>query len=189
MTDEGGERFAAVGTRVMGGIGLALAAVVAAIGLVTDASYHPAIYAGCALAASLFWAAMLRPAVHVTGGRLVLRNMLDTVSVPLTAVDQVSVRQYLAIGVGGRRYTNSGVGRSRRQSMRDERKADEKEPSYGGFVEARLQRLVSDARERQRFETGSDHPSGTDDVRREPAWLEIGLVAASALALLVTILL
>ena len=74
--------------------------------------------AGAVLAAVLAWASMLRPALWATPDHLVMRNMLETVHVPLAAIEQLAVRQVLAVRAGDRRYVSTVVGRPLRKAMR-----------------------------------------------------------------------
>ena len=75
-------------------------------------------YALVVLLGVLVWAAVLRPRVWVGQGDLVLRTMLETVRVPLAAVETIAVRQVLVVTAGGRRYVCPALGRSRRALVR-----------------------------------------------------------------------
>ena len=77
--------------------------------------------AGAVLAAVLAWASMLRPALWVAGEHLVMRNMLETVHVPLAAIEQLAVRQVLAVRAGDKRYVSTVVGRPWRKAVRTRR--------------------------------------------------------------------
>ncbi|KAA1427189.1 hypothetical protein [Nocardioides antri] len=194
MADDGTERFTAWGSRVLGIIGLAIVAVVVVVGASGVADpYHPAAYAVCGVVGLLLWAMLVRPSVGVEDDRLVLCNPFTTVRLPLAAIEQVAVRQWLVVQVGARRYTSSGIGRSRRQALRDDRRGgdidDIADLSYGGFVEHRILKLAEDARTRQGIAHYSEEQEALGaDVRREPAWVEIGLLAAFVVALVVTLL-
>ena len=123
MTEGRVERFTTWGSRVVGGLGLALVALVVVLGIPgVGQTYPPVVYAGCALAALGIWVALLRPAVMVDSDHLVLRNPLSTVRVPLAAIEQVVVRQWLAVSAGDKRFTSSGVGRSMWQARRDDQR-------------------------------------------------------------------
>jgi hypothetical protein len=105
--------------------------------------------------------------------------MLDTRWIPLVSVDRVAVGQMLVVVAGDKRYTNSSVGRTRRQSVRDTAASDDlTKQSYGAFVEERLTRLATDAR---------DQGVAGGEVRRRWAWPEIAVLAVSAVALVVTV--
>jgi hypothetical protein len=188
------ERFTTWSGRVMGGIGLAVVAVALVLGVVgSSAPYHPAAYPIIGLFGLLFWATLVRPAVAVEGQQLMLRSPLSTVRVPLAAIERLAVGQYLAVRVADRRFTCTGVGRSHRQSRHDDRKADASgqaiaDLSYGAIVERRIQKLAEDARAQQGITLYSDEQAALGaDVRRERAWIEIGLLAVLAVAVVVTL--
>ena len=145
----------------------------------------------------LLHASTVRPRVLVQGSDLVLRNMLSSVTIPLAAVEELAVRQLLAVRAGGRRYVCAGVGRSMRQAMRGsalERAREQMgglhaelptapEPgmAYADFVELRLQELIKADRARRGIERFSPEVEQLGkDVRREPAWLEIGALLVTA---------
>jgi hypothetical protein len=196
VTEEQVERFTVWGSRIMGAIGLALVAVALVFGVVGgSAPYAAPTYPVMGLAGLLFWTTLVRPAVAVVDDRLVLRNPFTTVSLPLAAIEQVAVRQWLAVRVGDRRFTNSGVGRSYRQTMRDDRKGDVSgteiaDLSYGAIVERRIDKRAEEARSLQGIALHSDEQAAlAADVRREPARIEIGLLVVLLLALAVTLVL
>ncbi len=177
------ERFHPTSGRPTGILGLVVVAVVL-ITVVVDqgTGIPPWLVSGCALAATVIWVVLLRPAAWVAGTDLVLRNMLDVRTVPLAAIERVAVGQMLVVVVEGRRYSNAGIGRSRRQSLRDARLGADALPgesSYGAFVETRLAGLSEDARAR------GEHAGA---VRRQWAWPEITALAVTGLALVVAVL-
>ena len=193
MAEERVERFTVWSSRILGGLGLALVIVVVALGIpgVGD-TYPPVTYAGCVLVGVALWVALIRPEVAVVGDRLVLKNSLSTERVPLAAIEQVVVRHWLTVSAGDRRFTSAAVGRSSRQSLRDDRKGDVKgleiaNLSYGAIVERKIDKLAEDARMRQGIERYSDEQQTlADDVRREWARVEIALLGVSSLAVAVT---
>ncbi len=194
MAEQRVERFTTVSSRVLGGVGLALAAVVVLFGVPgIGEPHHPFVYAACALFSVGVWVALIRPAVLVVGDVLVLHNPLSTVRVPLAAIEQVVVRQWLTVVAGAHRFTSSGVGRNNRQSLRDDQRgkattgADLARLSYGAIVERRIDKLAEEARTMQRIERYSDEQQAlADAVRREWARVEIALLVASGLAVVVT---
>lgn len=184
MADEGDdvERFRATSGRVMGTIGLVLVAAVIVLGLVSGVRQAlDGLVPGCLLAALVIWVVLLRPAVRAEGDDLVLRGSLDERRIPFASIERVSVGVVLAVRAGGRRYTNTAVGRTRRESARDDRVGtDLARRSYGAYVESRLEKLVDDAR-------AAGLPEG--DVRRSWARPEIVGLVALTLLLAVTVLL
>jgi len=196
VTEEQVERFTVWGSRIMGATGLTVVAVALVLGLVGGSAPYPApVYPVLGLTGLLFWVMLVRPAVSVVDDRLVLRNPFTTVRLPLAAIEQVAVRQWLAVRVGDRRFTNAGVGRSYRQAMRDDRKGDVSgleivDLSYGAIVERRIGKRAEDARTREGIALYSDEQAAlAADVRREPARIEIGLLVVLVLALAVTLVL
>ena len=66
----------------------------------------------------VLYASTVRPRVWVLGRELVMRNMLSTIHIPLAAIEEVVVRQVMAVRAGGKRYVCAGVGRTLRQAMK-----------------------------------------------------------------------
>jgi hypothetical protein len=188
MAGEDGEveRFHPTSGRVVGVVALLATAGVLVVGIVDAPNGIPlGLVPGCLLAALLIWAVLLRPAVRVEGGDLVLRGAFDTRWVPLAAIDRVSVGVLLVALVGDRRYASSAIGRSRREARRDDRSGagsdsgvNPANQSYGGFVQGRLERLVDDAR-------AQGKPAGA--VRRAWAWPELAGIAVLAVAFVVAL--
>jgi hypothetical protein len=126
---------------------------------------------------------MLRPRVWATESDLVLRNMLDTVRIPLAAIESVAVRQVLAVGAGDARYVSPAIGQSWRRTVKAGRGATRKPAeSYPFFVEERIGRLAQDARARlgvRRY--SAEQAALAEGVRRQPAWVEIGSLTVAGL--------
>lgn len=182
------EQFHQTSGRVTAILVLLLAGVVVVVGVADPGSVSVAVVAGALLAAVLAWASMLRPALWVAGEQLVMRNMLETVHVPLAAIEQLAVRQVLALRAGDKRYVSTVVGRPWRKAVRTRRPgraAAQSEPaedaspgglSYADFVEERLHLLMEQARTRAGVRALSDEQVAlAAGVRREPALLPIGL--------------
>jgi hypothetical protein len=185
------ERFDPTSGRVTAVLVLVLAGVVVVAGTVDAGSVPLPVLAGAVLAAVLAWASMLRPALWATTEHLVMRNMLETVHVPLAAIEQLAVRQVLALKVGEKRYVSTVVGRPLRKAKRTGRTGkapvEEATPApglpYADFVEQRLHQLMAEARTAAGVESLSDEQLAlAADVRREPAWVPIGLTVVSAVA-------
>lgn len=190
MADEQTEWFTTWGGRVLGIIGIAVVAVIALLGATgLGGDYHPAAYAVCGLVAVGIWATMVRPAVGVREEALVLRNPLSTVTIPLAAVQQVAVGQYLAVLAGGRRLTNTGLGRGRVAARRDDALPETSaQRSYGGLIEIRIRHLAEHARSRRGIaERSEEQEALAADVRRDWAWPEIGLLVAFAVVAAVSL--
>ncbi|WP_107772094.1 hypothetical protein [Nocardioides sediminis] len=190
------EQFHPTSGRVSAVLVLLLAGVVVVVGVADPGSVAAPVMAGAVLAAVLAWATMLRPALWATREELVMRNMLETVHVPLAAVEQLAVRQVLAVRAGEKRYVSTVVGRPWRKVARTPRSGSDTagrgdgEKPYADYVEERLQHLMEEARGAAGVRSLSDEQLAlADGVRREPAWLPIILAATAAAVFVVTLFL
>jgi hypothetical protein len=192
------EKFAPNGGTVMAVIG-GLVALAFVVGWLIDihrvALWVPAL---AVLGAVILWMSTVRPRVWVQDHHLVMRNMLSTWYLPLASIEEVAVRQVMAVKAGGQRYVCAGVGRSLRSALkgsameraREEMggirgelaKVPEQGMNYADFVELRVQELINEDRVRRGVKKWSPEADElAQQARREPAWLEIGaLVAALA---------
>src|SRR3954462_6853653 len=102
------EKFAPNGGTAMAV--LAGAVVIAfVVGWAVDTDGVPAWVPALALFCGVVvYASTVRPRVRVHGHDLVLRNMLNTVTIPLAAIEEIAVRQVLAVRAGGKRYVCAG---------------------------------------------------------------------------------
>ena len=184
MADEPVEKFRPTSGRILGGIGLAGVAFVLGLAVLDPGSVPAPVAWGFACFGALVWAAMLRPRVMATPETLVLRNMLSTFRIPFAAVEQIAVRQVLAVRAGDKRYVSPAVGRSWRQSIRSGR-AEPATPvvateNYPTFVENRLHQLAEDARARAGVSMLSDEQLAlAAGVRRDWSWPVVALVAVT----------
>jgi hypothetical protein len=187
------ERFQATSGRVTGWLTVAMAAVLVGAGLAyRDEGFPLWVTAAALLAGVLAWAAMLRPALWATNEHLVMRNLTETVHIRLAAIEEMAVRQVLVVRAADRRWVSTVVGRSWRKAVVT-RKApsggDEPQEGmpYADYVENRLHELVDRARTAAGVRPGSKEQLALPDaVRREPAWLPIGLIAAAVVVLVVS---
>lgn len=177
MSEEAVERFQPTSGRILGVVGLVLAASVVVLGLLNRDRGFPLPIVTAALAgAVLVWQTMLRPRVWVTPDDLVMRNMLHTAWIPLAAIERVVVRQVLAVSAGEKRYVSPAVGRPWRQSVKAGRATGTKDvaQSYPDFVEERISRLAEDARAKAGVQLLSDEQLAlASGVRRAWAWPEV----------------
>jgi hypothetical protein len=186
------ETFRSTGAMVFGGITVAGALTLAVLAAVhPDAGAPDWVSATLVLFAVVVYVAQVRPAVVLDESELVLRNMLETVHLPWSALGEVRIRQFLTIKVGDREFNCAAVGRSRRQIRRDSRivvEANPAEASFGRLVETKIRNRASDARTRQGIKAKSPEQAAlADDVRRVRAWPEVVALGAAAVALVVTI--
>src|SRR3954447_10333872 len=146
------------------------------------------------LGAVIVWMSTVRPRVWVQDHELVLRNMLTTTYIPLASIEEVAVRQVMAVRAGGQRYVCAGVGRSLRSALKGSavetareqlgglrgELAKVREPGmhYADYVEIRVQELINEDRMRRgvkKFSPEADELA--KQVRRKPAWSAIAALA------------
>jgi hypothetical protein len=190
MAEEPVERFRPTSGRVVGVVALGLVAAVILAGILDhDEDLPVTMIAGAVLFGALVWSSMLRPGVWVTESDLVLRNMLDTVRIPLAAIESVVVRQVLAVGAGDARYVSPAIGHSWRQTIKSTRGAPKTATeSYPVFVEERISRLADDARAKLGVRRYSDEQVAlASGVRREPAWAEIAVLTVATVVFVVSL--
>jgi hypothetical protein len=196
------EKFAPNGGTVMAVVAglVALAFVLAwIVDIHRVALWVPAL---AVLGAVIVWMSTVRPRVWVKDHELVLRNMLSTWYLPLASIDEVAVRQVMAVRAGGQRYVCAGVGRSLRSALKGssaERArqqlgglrgelANVPEPgmNYADFVEIRVQELINEDRMRRGVKKWSPEADElAKQARREPAWPEIVALVAALLFVVV----
>jgi hypothetical protein len=209
------QRFRATNGRVTGVLGLVLCAV-GAVAFATSGSAHLAVSGllGCAFAAVLVWAAMLRPQVSASGDQLTMRTLFENVTIPLASIDTVVVRRYLLVRSGGNKYICPAIGRSLRKTVRTEMKwkggpqmlapggqvearmgqlqteATTHDLDYADFVEQQITALAGNDRARRGIEPRSEeeYDLGSQATRRT-AWLVVVALAALGVAFVVSLLL
>lgn len=187
------ERFHATSGRLTGWLTVVIAGAVVLAGLVYLDDGFPAWVAGLALLVGvLAWAAMLRPALWATEEHLVMRNLAETLHIRLAAIEEMAVRQVLAVRADDRRWVSTVVGRTWRKALTSRRRAGDHGEAvegmpYADFVEHRLHDLVDRARTRHGVRPGSPEQLALPDaVRREPARLPITLIVAACVLLVVS---
>lgn len=186
------ERFKPTSGRLSGWFAVVLGALVVVAGVAYRDEGFPAWVAAAGLLVGvLAWAAMLRPALWATEEHLVMRNLAETVHIRLAAIEELALRQVLAVRAGERRYVSPVVGRTWRKALVSRPAAGgapggaaEEGPregmAYADWVEHRLRELVDRAR-------AEEHATPAEPVRRERAVLPLSLIAVGAVALLVSL--
>jgi hypothetical protein len=194
-TDTVVERFHATSGQVSGWLTVVLAGALALVGLLyLDDGFPPWVAAAGLLVAVLAWAAMLRPALWVTREHLVMRNLAETVHIRLAAIEEMALRQVLAVRADDRRWVSTVVGRSWRKAVTSRRTpSGEATPldgmPYADFVESRLHDLVDTARTAAGVRPGSPEQLALPGaVRRQPARLPLALIAAATLVLVAALI-
>jgi hypothetical protein len=186
------ERFQPTSGRVSGWLTVAICAAVVVGGVAyLDDGFPAWVAAAGLLVGVLAWAAMLRPSLWATEDHLVMRNLAETVHIRLAAVEEMAVRQVLAVRADDRRFVSTVVGRSWRKAMLSRRRPGEDGVrdgmSYADWAEHRLHELVDGARKAAGVRPGSREQLALPHaVRREPALVPIVLIATSCLLLLVS---
>lgn len=176
------QRFSSTSSRILGAIGVVTALALAVVVLVDrrgTPSYET--IALTVLFGTLAWVALLRPRVELGESRLVMRNMLSTVVLPLAAIEAVRVRQVLVVVAGERTYTSVAIGQSRRQLTRESGPTGGAEgSSYGALIEEQIRAQVSEALTKQGIKALSDDQLRlAEEIHRQPAIAEIALLAGS----------
>jgi hypothetical protein len=194
------ERFTPTSGRFTGSAAVLLsAALVVAMVVYLDDGF-PVWLGGVALLVGVVsWAAMLRPALWVTEEHLVMRNLAETVHIRLAAVEELAVRQVLAVRADGRRFVSTVLGRTWRKTVTTRGPAPSGSPSgssddgpregmpYVDWAEHRIRELVDAARDRAGVAAGSEEQLALPDaVRRQPAMVPLALIAVAALLLVVS---
>lgn len=187
------ERFQPTSGRLSGWAAVALSAtlVVAAVAY-RDQGFPVWVGAAALLVGVLSWASMLRPALWATEEHLVMRNLGETVRIRLAAVEEMAVRQVLAVRAGDRRLVSTVLGRTWRKTVTSRRDPSAAEGTregmnYADWAEQRLRELVDAARERAGVTVGSEEQRAIPDaVRREPALVPLALIGAAAVLLVVS---
>jgi hypothetical protein len=189
--DEPVERFQPTSGRIMGTIALVLVSAIVVIGVLDREHGFPLpVVLGAVVFGILVWAAMLRPRVWATGDDLVMRIMLNTAHIPLAAIEQVAVRQVLAVSAGERRFVSPAIGRSLRQTLKSNRTSAQPTatPSYPVFVEERISQLADDARTQRGVRRFSEEQVALGaEVRTSWAWPEIVGLVGFGVAFLVSL--
>lgn len=193
---DGVERFPATGGRVTGIAILAMSAGVLVLAVAErDEAWSLSLGLAALTFAAIAWASMLRPALSVDDDRLVMRGMVGTVEVPLAAIEQVAVRQVLAVRAGEKRYVSPVVSKTRRRLTRAERVRGAERPvqgevSYADFVEERILHLAEQARSERGVALLSDEQLALGrDVRRAWAWPVVAAVTVPLVLFVLSVLL
>ncbi|MDO9495358.1 MAG: hypothetical protein Q7J48_06630 [Nocardioides sp.] len=195
MSDVQPERFVPTSGRVLGVLGVVLAATLVGFALVDrNSGFADWGIALSALVGVLTWAAVLRPRVSLVDEYLELRNMLETVHIPLAAIEDLALRQMLVVRSGDKRFVCPALGKSRRRlhgrAALGYGTVAEPAPTgvdYADYIEQRIRQRMSEERTAKGVRPGSaEQQALASGVRRQPAWPEIVALAGLALVALVT---
>lgn len=202
------ERFHATSGRFVGVASLAvIVAIVAWIAVNERNVPGLRMAAGLVLFGVVVWVTQLRPRAIVYPASLRLQNSVRDVSIPLVAIDGVTVGRMLTVWTEHGRFECVGIGRPLRKMVgRKSRgpsallgwdrleayteqatppRSDQTTMSYPDFVETRLVSLVQDAHRSEKL--GDDVPEPRPELTW--AWPEIAVLGVTAVAFVVTLLL
>jgi hypothetical protein len=190
MPDDQGsdETFRSDQGRIIGWTGTILPVVLGVLLLVQDPGLGTTrLLAGLSLFALLAWAYLIRPRIELDGSVIRLVNAFRDVAVPAGLVDEVIVRTYVVLEVGGNKHSGVSVGHPTRALVRgsDRARGLVAEPgavpvieNYAVYVEERLRQLVAAA-----------HREAAEPGPVEKAWARAPLALAVALAAALLVLL
>jgi len=187
------ERFQPTSGRLSGWAAVALSATIVLAAVVyRDQGFPVWVGAAALLVGVLAWASMLRPALWATEEHLVMRNLAETVHIRLAAVEEMVMRQVLAVRAGDHRLVSTVLGRTWRRTAATRRdpaavEGPREGMKYADWAEHRLRELVDAARDRAGVTAGSvEQRALPDAVRREPARVPLALLGAAAVLLVVS---
>lgn len=173
------------------------AVIVAALALLSPDEVPPEVGVGAILVGLLGWAFTLRPRVSLLGDFLILRGAVSTTLIPLGAIEEMAIRQVLAVRAGDRRYTSTAMGKSFTQLMKSNRRSakeaqgrpGQKAPDFIEYVEDRIRQRINDALAKAGIRRGSPEQVALGDgVLTQISWPEVLTIGAAALAFVVVIL-
>lgn len=193
------ERFGPTSGQVSGYVGLVIAAFTVGYAAVVEPTLTGLKAAlGALFFASLAWAVVLRPRVHVFADRLVLRNAFRDTHVPLAAVEHVTLGQALTVWAAGERHQCLGVGRSGRAQLRAQRRQATAEQFGAGEALAAaaahdLAQETHAVRRLRELAQGAQRDAGpgaaaADPVRHTWAWPELAAVVVTGTAFAASLL-
>ncbi len=189
------EHFKPTSGLFVGTVLVLAAAIVAVLSLLAPDQVIPEVGIGAILIGLLAWAFTLRPRVSLLGDFLVLRGAVSTTLIPLGAIEELAIRQVLAVRAGDRRYTSSALGKSFAKLMKANRQsakpapAGVKAPEFIDYVEDRIRQHMDDARAKAGIRRGSPEQIALGDgVLTRISWPEVLTIAAATLAFVVVIL-
>ncbi len=183
------ERFAPSGSsRVLGVLSLVVLAAFVGWGIVS--SVNPAVILAAVLLGALVWAYNVRPSLRISGETLVMSNPLQTITIPLIAIEYVRITYYVVARIGEQRYTCPAISRSRRKMAVGGDGGSLSGEVYPDLVESKITQRARELRTSRGVELFTpEHEAHVARVVRARAWPEITVLVGSALGLVAAILL
>lgn len=135
------------------------------------------------LVGGAIWATLIRPALIFRPESLLLRNILDEVELPWTAVDEIQVRSMAVVHSGSQRYTCVGLSRSRRSMV-----APSKNPRTSVADQA-AEFGTEKGRHARESSTEAEVAASYGQVRRTRAWWLVAVIIAGAVLFVAGLLL
>jgi len=183
MSAQTGERFKPTSGFFAGYTGLAF--TVAIVGYVLF-NVHTVTGLRLALGMTLFglvtWVTQLRSRATAYPDHLLLKNSVRDVAIPLTLIDEVTVRQTLNVWVGEKRYVCISIGTPARRGFKSRKSSpgsNQADMAYESLVVTRIRELVETAKK-------AAGGSVTAEARYEYAWPEITALVVTGLAFVVS---
>ena len=191
MAEDHVEYFKPTSGQIIGSVGIIFGLAVIVVTLFDGMhGSDPAVILATSFLGILVWAAMLRPRVGVSQEMLVMRNMVTEVRIPLAAIEEMALRQVLAVRVGDRRFESPAIGRSLRSIVKHGNAPPDPVANYPDFVEERIRARMEGARERSGIAMKSDDQVALgSDVRLAWAWPELVGLVVTGLGFVVALLL
>lgn len=185
--------------RFLGFVGLSMAAAVLVLVVLSPGeSYALSVGAGAAFVGVLSWAALLRPRVALTDRHLVMRNMLETVHLPLASIETLACGSVLLVRAGGRRYVSPAIGTSLRKTYgrsfgggqpNDAARDRTPDKPYADYVVDHIKQACKDARSLEGVQQGSSQQEAlAGEVRTQRAIPEIAGLAVTGATFVASLL-
>lgn len=187
MVESAEERFPPSGSSRLLGV-LSLVVLAAFLGWSIATSVSLVVILGTVVVAALVWAYNVRPSLRITGDSLVLRNPLQTVIIPVIAIEYVRVTFYVVVRIGDQRFTCPAISRSRKKMSTSIPGVVGGGEIYPDLVEAKITQRARELRTSRGVELFSpEHETYAAQVVRTWAWPEIATLVISVVALIIAV--
>lgn len=176
--------FRSAAGMVIGVVGLAVLLLLCGFGFVDSGLEGRLVALGLALlVGGGIWATLIRPVLIFRPESLLLRNVLDEVELPWTAVDEIQVRSMTIVHSGSQRYTCVGLSRSRRSMV-----APPKHPRTS-LADQAAEFGTEKGRHARESSSEAEVAASYGEVRRTRAWWLVAVIVAGAVLFVAGLLL